>query len=225
MNKICAKCKIDKPLSEYSKLSRASDGFNYRCKDCCNSYYNSIYKKIQQSKIKKSKNYYYANKQKVLANLKIKYNPIKKEAYNKIYNFLNKEAIRKNKNIYEKNRVLVDDNYRLIKTMRRMVRRTLANKKDSTFNILGYTKEELIIGLGGLPTKGDSVDHKIPVSWFIKNAPIHIVSSIQNLQIITRSENCKKSNKFSHSVDYSYYIKALEYIKNEYKSKITHNGK
>lgn len=125
----------------------------------------------------------------------------------------------------KKNRVLIDDNYRLIKIMRKLVTRMLTNKKDSTYNILGYTKEELIIGLGGLPTKGDSVDHKIPVSWFIKNAPIHIVSSIQNLQIITRSENCKKSNKFSHSVDYSYYIKALEYIKNEYKSKITHNGK
>lgn len=102
MNKICAKCKIDKPLSEYSKLSRASDGLNYRCKYCCNSYYNSIYQKIKTKKSERSKIYYKENKDSILVKMKKSYNPEKKSQYNKLYASLNAESIRKHKNTYEK---------------------------------------------------------------------------------------------------------------------------
>lgn len=32
--KICTKCKLDKPLSDFYKLTRAPDGHQYHCKAC-----------------------------------------------------------------------------------------------------------------------------------------------------------------------------------------------
>ena len=37
--KMCKRCKIVKPVSEFSKHSRAKDGFQYWCK-CCKRYHN-----------------------------------------------------------------------------------------------------------------------------------------------------------------------------------------
>lgn len=40
--KQCAKCLLEKALSEFQKLSRASDGLHYRCKACVSAYEKSI---------------------------------------------------------------------------------------------------------------------------------------------------------------------------------------
>ena len=34
--KICACCKIEKPISEFGNLNGSGDGLNYNCKDCVN---------------------------------------------------------------------------------------------------------------------------------------------------------------------------------------------
>lgn len=38
MTKICTVCKQEKPLSDYSKSTRAKDGHQYRCKKCATKY-------------------------------------------------------------------------------------------------------------------------------------------------------------------------------------------
>jgi hypothetical protein len=224
MKKICAKCKIEKDYSEYSKLSRASDGLNYRCKVCCSEYYSTIYNRIKDKKILYQKERYLLKRDDILIKQKIRYNSEEKKKYNRQYNLLNKDKINFKKNVYEKNRYANDLNYKLIKNMRKIVHRLVNNKKDSTFNILGYNQNTLLNYLGKYPNSNEHLDHKIPVSWFIVDAPINIVSHYKNLQILSKEENFKKSNNYSDIVDYDYYLLSITFIKPQFKTKIKHNG-
>lgn len=36
-SKVCTTCKAEKPLADFSKTSRSSDGLQYSCKPCCNA--------------------------------------------------------------------------------------------------------------------------------------------------------------------------------------------
>lgn len=229
MEKKCAKCKAIKGISEFNKLSRASDGLNYRCKDCCNNYYNSLYPKIKDKKIESSKVRYAQKKQIILEKVRASYDKNKKHSYNQSYYKLIKsdpiklDKSRKRSNTYEKNRVLTDKNYKLIKTMRKLVYRTLKNKKNRTASLLGYSSCDLLNEIGRYPDKGESLDHKIPVSWFIDASPVNIISHLKNLHILNGTDNYRKNNLFSHPIDESYYLIALPYIKEEYKQKLSWN--
>jgi hypothetical protein len=220
MEKKCCKCGLTKPVSEFHVLSRASDGLNYRCKTCCNDYYKSLYPSFKEKKIKQSRKRYFTNKDKILDQRKNLYDPIKKKDYNRNYNLINKFNIKLRKNEYEKNRIKSDSEYRLIKIMRRMVYRLLKSKKDTTFFLLGYSKDTLINWLGRLPNSDECVDHRIPVSWFIKETPITIISNYQNLQILSKSENVKKSNSYCDPVTKDFYDLSFKYIKQDKKINI-----
>ena len=221
-SKVCAKCGVLKNNNEYSKLSRASDGLNYRCRVCCSEYYKFLYPRIKEAKRQYSKKRYYKKRDQILLVAALNYNPDKKRIYNKAYNTANKLKLNEKKNEYEKNRVKKDPNYRLIKNMRKMVLRSISNKSRTTFKELGYPKEVLVGHLGRLPNSDEAIDHKIPVSWFKSGSPISVISHYKNLQILSKSENCKKSNKLSHPVDYDYYLVAVRHIKEKYSTKITH---
>lgn len=41
--KVCSKCKIEKPLSEFSKSISTKDGLQSICKRCVNEYNNKYY--------------------------------------------------------------------------------------------------------------------------------------------------------------------------------------
>ena len=220
MGKKCVKCGVVKTKESFSKLSRASDGLNYRCKECCSEYYKSIYPNFRDKKLKKAKIRYKTKRCEILKQQKSKYDAEKKKDYNKKYNELNKLIINKRKNEYENKRIVNDPNYRLIKNMRKIVYRSLNNKKDSTFSILGYNSETLIKWLGRPLEMDESIDHKIPVSWFKPNSPIHVISHYKNLQILTKSENSKKSNTYADCVDLEFFKIAINHIKDKYKSKV-----
>lgn len=220
MIKTCTKCNIEKPTSEFNKLSRSSDGLHSRCKECCRNYYNSLYPKIKENKIQLSKQRYKLKRDEILLYSKQRYDSQKKKEYNKIYNTANRLTLNKKKNEYEKQRIKHDPNYRLIKIMRKMVYRLIASKKDPTFVVLGYSKEQLIKWLGGVPKNNEAIDHRIPVSWFNPNTPISIISDYRNLQILDKKTNSEKSNLYSHPVQKEYYEIAINYIKNNQKPKI-----
>lgn len=224
MEKKCTQCKIVKPYKEFSILSRAKDGLNYRCKSCCSAYYNNLYAKIKENKIQKSKAYYYDNKEKILLKRKKDYNSVEKKIYNKIYFTLNKSEIKNKKLDYERNKMRTDLNYRLIKIMRKMILRLITNKKECTFDLLGYSKEELLNYLKRPPNINEEIDHKIPVSWFVKDAPIYIISHLKNLQILSKETNRNKRNKYADLIDEDYYQIAINFIKENYKTKIKHYG-
>jgi hypothetical protein len=70
----------------------------------------------------------------------------------------------------------------------------------------------------------DDIDHKIPLSWFYKKTPVHIVNDLRNLQPLSSNENKRKSNRFNHLVDTDYYNVVIEYIKEEYKHLINYKN-
>lgn len=55
--KLCRKCNIEKPLSEFSKNKNKADGLDYYCKSCRKEYYLQNKEHIRQ----KTKEYYYSD--------------------------------------------------------------------------------------------------------------------------------------------------------------------
>jgi len=85
-----------------------------------------------------------------------------------------------------------------------LITRRFGGKKESTtYEILGYSAEQLKEHLETLFTDGMSwenwgewhIDHKIPVSKFEKDTDPKIVNSLSNLQPLWASDNIKKSNR------------------------------
>lgn len=76
--KTCSKCKIEKPLNQFSKDNTSKDGYQYNCKACRNKYYKKNkdriilqiknYRESNTDSFKaKTKKYYDDNKDKILA--------------------------------------------------------------------------------------------------------------------------------------------------------------
>ena len=77
-NKICTKCKIEKPLSEFTKFSISNDGLRYRCKECRKKYCkdNAEYLKFYRVK------HYQENKKRIIERNKQYKNTHKQEYKN-----------------------------------------------------------------------------------------------------------------------------------------------
>jgi hypothetical protein len=89
-NKICTKCHIEKPLSEFSKDKQKKDGYRPSCKDCTNLHYHLYYLKNKtQITIKIEK---YRNEHAKYLNEKAK-----------LYRKRNKERIKNQQKLYIQN--------------------------------------------------------------------------------------------------------------------------
>lgn len=94
MNKICSKCKIEKPIDLYGKDKNMKDGFTRLCKSCKNSY--------KRCKIQ-SNAYYMANKDKIKDRYQLNIDQNRK--VKKAYYLANKEEKKANrKRHYQLNR-------------------------------------------------------------------------------------------------------------------------
>ena len=123
----------------------------------------------------------------------------------------NKEHVNKYKRDYERNRRANDPKYRITARTRTAVYTCLkeANvaKYRSTFNILGYTIEELMTHLEGLFTKGMTwdnygewhVDHKLPMGSFTfestEDAEFKKCWALDNLQPLWALDNLIKGDR------------------------------
>ena len=78
--KICSKCNVSKPLSEFNKRSNSKDGFRFECRICQKEHYESnrdhYITKMKENRInklddykKRDKNYYEANRNEILKGL------------------------------------------------------------------------------------------------------------------------------------------------------------
>lgn len=123
----------------------------------------------------------------------------------------NKDILNKKQREYHKRR-LFDDEYRAKVNLRKLIYRLQVEKKGKTFQLLGYTIDEFKSKVG-LCNANESIDHKIPMSWFLKDTPANIVHHLDNLQILSRSDNSKKNNKFCDTVPKTYYLICKQYIK------------
>jgi len=97
------------------------------------------------------------------------------------------------------------------------------DKENKTHKLLGYSSNELkeYLDKQNMDWNNDEIDHKIPLSWFNDNAPINVINDLRNLQSLNKEQNRKKNNIYADSVNKEYYDLVIEYIKEEYKNKIT----
>lgn len=99
------------------------------------------------------------------------------------------------------------------------LKRLQFDKTDSTWKLLGFTKEEFKIRFPEIPN-GYHIDHCIPLSWFKEDTPINISCSLDNLQLLSAEINSRKSNLYSDFPSSEKYLnKILPNIKMEFKEK------
>lgn len=60
------------------------------------------------------------------------------------------------------------------------------------------------------------IDHKIPISWFIKETPSTLINDLRNLHPLFKEENRKKSASYCHLINYEYFYIINQYIKKEH---------
>lgn len=224
MKKKCNKCQKKKDVSEFHKESRALNGFKPRCRDCTNSYYNSMYPGFRKNKLIHAKAYYLSN-----IDTKREYgrsrkhpDPERRRRLAKARRKINRIKVREYWSKYTKKRILSDPEFRLARRMRSWIHRTLKKKNNRTSILLGYSSVDLINKLGRVPGRREVVDHKIPITWFNSGTEVRIINHLENLQILTKKENAKKLNLFSHPISFDYYLLASGSVKTKYINKINH---
>ena len=209
MEKKCNKCKEVKPVSEFMKEARAKNGYKPRCKVCINEYDKIYYQKRKDKKAAQTKVYYEANKEWI-------------SERNRMYAKANRPLLNNRNLAYRKRRKELDPYYKYMLLLRAKVSAALRNSPKSAKALVGFTKDELICYLGKKPTGNETLDHKIPISWFKQYADIKVMFDLRNTQILTREDNTKKLNRYADAVPKDYFDIAIPHIKDEYKNKITY---
>jgi len=194
--KECILCKVTKDLNQFSKDKTRGDGYNTKCKNCNKSYRDS--RKGQTSEYwaqyyldNKEEhndrvnrwydnnpdyrgNYYNENKHTINKNNKQRYidDPEPAKLRSILWNIRNPERVKKNKRDYENNKVKINPQYKLTKSIRYNIWRSLKSilgddyyKSKRTEEILGCTFEEFKIYIESLfepwmnwENKGDPKD-------------------------------------------------------------------
>lgn len=190
----CKTCEVTKTLSEYGKSNRHKLNRKYECKDCFNSrnrkrFENNSFLKKERNDRKKKYMSKPENRQKVLNSQKkkrldnIEYYKIKE----KLYRENNKESIREAQKKYAEKNPHMTKKRKLLRSKKE--KNALVSWRDVKKIKEVYKKART---MDKVSTEKYHVDHIIPL-----NHPdvcgLHV--SV-NLQILTRSQNCAKINKF-----------------------------
>jgi hypothetical protein len=191
------------------------------------AYNKSHYQNNKEKRKQQATEWYYANQEKAINNVLTYYKNNKKEIqedrkeYNKQWRENNKDKI-KNYGVINRDRYNELNNIYYHKTKhkkkhtqawRNMLKRTLeykgVQKNRSTFELLGYTSEQLKQRIEyQFTSKMDwsnygtywEIDHKKAVANFDKQTPVHIVNALCNLQPLPIQVNRQKSKKIWKSI-------------------------
>jgi hypothetical protein len=202
--RICTKCKIEKPLSEYYKRKDGPLGYRVDCKPCNKAVKKRYYEENKPNILKKQAEYHqkFSEKYKEYHKNYYKNNIDKWEDSRK----RNKETLRINHNKYIQKRKK-DPLYRMIHNIRTRTGIALKVKKwrkDNKFTqYIGCSLDELRTHLENQFTSGMSwknygswhVDHIIPLSKAKNEVELMNLSHYKNLQPLWKADNLKKGNK------------------------------
>lgn len=190
--KTCKKCKLEKDISEFYKVSKNIDGFHRQCKVCVKEWVKN-YREINKEKIKeRSKKWYNNNKNYVYV-------------YQRIYIENNKEKI--NNNLRKKRS---EDNFLKFKhNVRSNIcscfrRGAIKHKKNTkTEKILCCTIEEFKIYIQSQFKKGMNwnnygkwhLDHIVPIATAKTEENVIRLNHYTNFQPLWAKDNLSKSDK------------------------------
>jgi len=168
-----------------------------------------------------SKKEWIKNKEKIKANRKKHQldNPELYKEYNKNFHIKNPLYLRE----YEqKTNILYPHLRKWRNILSQTLRRLNKEKSTSTQILLGYSAQELKEYLDniGMDWNYHHIDHKIPVTWFKSDTPIHVVNDLRNLQPLPPQENRTKLNVFMTPVPSDYLEIVKKWIKEEFMNKL-----
>jgi len=233
--KKCTKCKIEKPLTEFYKDKQKKDGLSPHCKKCkckmskkfynSTSYYeNNKNKYFQRSSSRRENNLEEIREKDRLIQNKRRQSETEKEREERLS--YGREWAKKNRqhlNNYQNQKYQNSPwNWRWRGILQKVITYLDTPKQNTTDSLLKYSALELKEHLEnqGMDWNIHQIDHKIPISWFKKNTPPHIINDLRNLQPLTQKENLKKSNKFASPTDFSYINEVKKWIKPKYLDKL-----
>lgn len=211
--KVCTKCGALKPISDYYKKKTGIDGLHSWCKACVSSYRASWWKENKEAQTKRINAWRADNPDRIreYARRWQSKNPEKVKAKTDRWKANNPDGYRdKERRSYHKRRSTVrgriEDSIRA-NVIRGITRQAKRSRK--TFDLLGYTAEDLRIHLERLFKPGMSwsnygrggweIDHVIPLAAHNYQGPDDIdfkkAWSLSNLQPLWGDQNKRKSDK------------------------------
>jgi hypothetical protein len=114
----------------------------------------------------------------------------------------NREQVKQNQDMYKKCHQLIANTLEAIGH----------KKKNHTFELLGYTAQELLMHLHSFDTWNDlqnkkwHIDHKFPVIAFLEHGitDLKVINSLDNLRPLLGSENCSKGGWYDEECFLTY---------------------
>lgn len=204
--KRCCVCKEAKPYGAFGKLSSASDGLKYECKECRKV----SYLENQQKNIEKSKKYYDENKEDIAVKNRI-YKETNAEYYRsyfKQYYIDNKEQLKENIMANHYKRMEEDIGYRVLTRCRTRLYQAVKGhvKSKRTIELIGCPVESLLEHLERQFTRGMSwdnygewhIDHIKPCASydFSKEEHQRECFHYSNLQPLWAKDNHRKAARY-----------------------------
>ena len=214
--KICSKCHIEKPISEFGKAKKGKYGVRGDCIECVKKYQKEYRNKEENKQKAKEYREKSKNKEKKAKNNKEYWKNNREEIakQNKKYRDKKENKIRCNQR--KKIRYHTDINYKITKNLRNRIYAVLKGnyKSKSTMKLLGCTIEELKIHLESKFTKGMNwnncglngweIDHKLPCDSFdlSKKSEQNKCFNYTNLQPLWAKDNRSKGSKILKQGNY-----------------------
>jgi len=197
--KVCSKCKIEKPVEEFSKDKKRRGGLHYWCKECEKEYQKEYQKEYRKANSEYQKEWKKANPGKIQEYNKDyrKANPDKIQEYNKDYRKANPESSkewRKANPEYNKEWRKANPDKKNAHNAKRRSKKLQATPPWLTKEHLSairmyYTESKALEKGTGIK---HHVDHIVPLQG--ENVcGLHVP---WNLQVLTASENSAKSNHY-----------------------------
>lgn len=179
------------------RIKETARAYYVKNKDRINEHHREYYKNNKDKAAKYAKKYVNKNRDKV-----------RERQYKWIEE--NKDRVRAKQREYEKRRRKECKNYKAQRAMSSMLWRAVKQykiaKNGKTYDILGYTKEELISRIefqfkDGMTWENHGqwhIDHKKPISRFVEQGVLdpRVINSLSNLQPLWATDNLSKSNSF-----------------------------
>lgn len=184
--KLCCRCKIEKPTSEFSLSKRNKSGLRSECKNC-------------QKLVYQQKSEYYKEKRKERYSI----NSEKELIRNKKYYQNNKSEIIEKLKIKKRNDYLLRVSSNMRSRISQFVKTTKTHKDNKTLIMLGIDLDGLKIFLEGKFTTGMCwenygewhIDHIVPLNSAKTSSDLSSLCHYTNLQPLWAKDNLSKGSK------------------------------
>jgi len=213
MSKKCCKCKVEKDLKCYGKLTMSPDGLRYDCSDCRKEYRSKIKDHVKE----KNQLYYETNKETLLVKNKIYREENKDIINNQRKEYRNREEVKihnkeKQKEYLPIRKIKIQErrksdlNFKMSEILRSKIHKMLKNQETSYANLIGcdvdFLKKWLEFRFSAEMNWDNfgsiwQIDHILPINRFnfTNELDKRVCFHWTNLQPLPSIENRQKSDK------------------------------